>query len=139
LGALSLQRSGRLDQMLRGLGQIPGGVGDLFLPMVYMAPWFMVTLLLATPWLVVRSARRRRVTRIEEDLPLTLELLATLGEAGLGFDAALQRVLASQAADRPLATEFRGFQVDLLAGRGRIASLRRLARRVEVLHFTLFV
>jgi tight adherence protein C len=29
--------------------------------------------------------------------------------------------------------------VDLLAGRGRISSLRRLARRVEVLHFTLFV
>jgi tight adherence protein C len=79
------------------------------------------------------------VARIEEDLPLVLELLATLGEAGLGFDAALRRVLDSQQANRPLAAELRGFQVDLLAGQGRVASLRRLARRVDVLPFTLFI
>ena len=45
------------------------------------------------PLLVVRAARRRLVTAVEQDLPLVLELLATLGEAGIGFDAALARVL----------------------------------------------
>ena len=38
--------------------------------------------------------------------------LATLSEAGLGFDAALSRVLDSVMEDRPLAREFRSYQSD---------------------------
>lgn len=138
-GAALFRAGGTSGRMLLALSRVPGGVGDLFLPFVHVAPWFLLALFTALPALIVRSARRRRVAQIEEDLPLMLELLATLGEAGLGFDAALERILATGNAGRPLVAEFRAFQRDLLAGQGRVASLRRLARRVEVLHFTLFV
>ncbi len=139
LAAYLLYAGGILRRMERAIGEVPGGVGDLFLPLVFVAPWFVLFLFTAAPWLVVRSARRRRVVAIEEDLPLMLELLATLGEAGLGFDSALQRILGAQSVDRPLLVELRTFQIDLLAGQGRVNSLRRLARRVEVLPFTLFI
>src|SRR5437016_1818566 len=42
LGALvvfSFYRSGTLRKMLRGLEEIPGGVGDIFLPFAYALPW----------------------------------------------------------------------------------------------------
>ena len=41
-------------------------------------------------------------------------------------------MLDSVIEDRPLAREFRSYQADLLAGRTRVDSLRRLARRLEV-------
>jgi pilus assembly protein TadC len=128
-----------VEDSTRALAGLPGGVGDLFLPAVYLAPWLALVLPPALPWLAVRAARRRRVAAVEEDLPLFLDLLATLGEAGLGFDAALERVLSAQAPGRPLAAEFRTFQLEVLAGRPRIPSLRRLARRVDVISFTIFI
>jgi tight adherence protein C len=131
--------SGVTAQMVRGLEVIPGAVGEIFLPFVYIAPWALATGLACMPWLVVRAARRRRVRDIEQDLPIYLELFATLSEAGLGFDAALDRVLRAQASDMPLANEFRTFQVEVLAGRRRTDCLRRLARRVDVLTLTIFV
>jgi len=91
------------------------------------------------PWLVVRRARRQRVENVEQDLPISLELLSTLSEAGLGFDSALSRVLYSVIEDRPLAREFRTYQSDLLAGRTRVEALRRLARRLEVSSVTILV
>jgi tight adherence protein C len=77
--------------------------------------------------------------QIEQDLPLTLELLATLAEAGLSFDAALQRILDSQPATRPLASEFLQFQSELLSGLPRMQALRQLARRIQVISVTIFV
>jgi pilus assembly protein TadC len=109
------------------------------LPVIYVGPWILVTILASVPTLLVRAARRSRVREVERDLPITLELLATLSEAGLGFDAALQRVLESQPADRPLAEEFRIFQMEILAGRPRIHSLRRLGWRLDVMPLTIFV
>ena len=41
--------------------------------------------------------------------------------------------------DRPLAREFRTYQSDLLAGRTRVESLRRLARRLDVSSVTILV
>ena len=49
------------------------------------------------PTIVVRAARRARVRAVEQDLPLVLELFATMGEAGLGFDAALAKVIRARA------------------------------------------
>jgi tight adherence protein C len=130
------------DQVHRGvhiLTDFPGGVGELFIPLVYVAPWTPLFVCTCLPWLFVRAARRRRVAQLEEDLPLTLELLATLAEAGLGFDAGLERVLAALAPTQPLAQELRAFQAEVLAGRGRIASLRRLSQRIDVLPFSVFI
>jgi len=118
---------------------IPGGIGDVFTPLVYCFPWFAFGLALMLPIGVVQRRRRRRVEQVEQDLPLALELLATLSEAGLSFDSALARIIESGLADRALAGEFRSFQADLMAGRSRVDALRRLARRLEVSTMTILV
>ena len=134
-----LTAAGLSDRLLRGVAVIPGGVGDLFLPAVYLGPWLPAIAAACLPWLAVRRSRRVRVQQFEQDLPIYLELFATLSEAGLGFDAALDRILKAQPPGRPLAAEFRTFQTEVLAGRSRVRSLRRLARRVDVTTFTVFV
>jgi len=111
---------------------VPGGVGETFLPVVWVAPWIIAIGLLSLPLLIVRSARRQRVSMIEQDLPLAMELMATLSEAGLGFDSALIRILKTRLAGRPLAEELRMYQADLLAGRPRVESLRRLSSRIRI-------
>jgi len=73
-----------------------------------------------------------RVEAVELDLPLTLELLSTMSEAGLGFDAALLRLAETRLAERPLAQEFRSYQADMLAGRPRVQCLRRLSDRLRM-------
>ena len=111
---------------------IPGGVGETFLPVEWVAPWIISIGLLCVPLLMVRAARRERVSTIEQDLPLAMELMATLSEAGLGFDSALIRILKTRLAGRPLAKELKVYQADLLAGRPRIESLRRLSGRIRL-------
>lgn len=138
-GTAVLLMSDAVRNGARALERFPGGVGELFIPLLYVAPWALLFGGTALPLLVVRAARRQRVARFEEDLPLTLDLLATLAEAGLGFDAGLDRVLGALAPNRPLAQELRQFQADVLGGRGRVVSLRRLARRVDLLPFSVFV
>ena len=134
-GALAMFALYRLDFVARTaavVSEIPGGIGDVFTPLVYCAPWFAFGLLLLLPIGIVQRKRRRRVEQLEQDLPLALELLATLSEAGLGFDSALARIMESGLSDRALAAEFRSFQADLVAGRARAQALRRLSRRLEV-------
>ena len=121
------------------LYEVPGGVGEVFLPLAWIAPWVGGLSLFAIPFLIVRSRRRRRVTQTEQDLPVTLDLLATLAESGIGFDAALDRILDTQSPARPLPQDLRIFQVDILAGRSRIEALRRLMARVDVAWFSIFV
>jgi tight adherence protein C len=124
--------SGLQGLMERNVVLVPGGVGETFLPVVWVAPWLIAIMLVCLPLTVVRSARRRRVAMIEQDLPLAMELMATLSEAGLGFDSALQRILKTRLAGRPLAQEFTMYQSDLLSGRTRIESLRRLSSRIRI-------
>jgi tight adherence protein C len=132
LAAGSLYFSGLHQLMLAATAAVPGGVGEVFLPAVYAAPWLIAGLLAGLPALVVHRARQRRIEAIERDLPLALELLSTLSEAGLGFDAALARLHETRLAERPLAGEFRTYQADLLAGRTRVQSLRRLSDRLQM-------
>jgi len=111
---------------------VPGPAGALVALVLEAGPAILFLGLALAPWLRVRAARRARVESIEQDLPLTLELLATLGEAGHGFDAAVERLLASQPRQRDLARELRLYQRDVLGGRPRTEALRRLADRVDV-------
>lgn len=134
-----LYSTGTIDIAADFIRSIPGGVGNVMVPFAFAAPWFFIAVLTLAPTLVVRSIRRRRVLEIEQDLPLLLDLLNTLSQAGVGFDAALDRVLDAGAPNRPLAKELRSFQADNLAGRSRIDSLRRLMRRVEVPVFSTFI
>jgi tight adherence protein C len=136
---LAARGAGLTDVLFTKIASLPPAIGDLLVPVGYLAPWTVLLMLMLLPWLTVRRARRQRMEKVEQDLPISLELLATLGEAGLGFDAALARVLDSVAEDRPLAREFRTYQSDLLAGRTRVESLRRLAHRLEVSSVTILV
>ncbi|MCI0682414.1 MAG: type II secretion system F family protein [Gemmataceae bacterium] len=137
--ALAAIISGLVQDGVTAVSLVPGGLSDILLPLVYLAPWFALAILAAIPTMIVRATRRRRVARVEQDLPITLELLATLSEAGLGFDAALERVLQSQPGERPLAQEFRNLQMEILAGRPRIQCLRRLSWRLDVMPLSIFV
>lgn len=120
---------------IRGLvvtvAEAPGGLGDTLAPVLVTVPYALAILLALAPTLMVRSARRMRVAAIERDLPLVLELLATLAEAGLSLDAALARVLEGQGGERPLIAELRAFQRDLSAGVARVNALRQLAARTD--------
>jgi len=131
--------SGLQAFMERTVVLVPGGVGETFLPIVWVAPWIIAILLISLPVAIVRSARRKRVAMIEQDLPLAMELMATLSEAGLSFDSALLRILKTRLAGRPLATELTVYQADLLAGRPRIESLRRLSGRIRISSISILV
>ena len=133
LGAATLfLLSGLQGVMERTVVLVPGGVGETFLPVVWVAPWIIAILLICLPITTVRSSRRKRVAMIEQDLPLAMELMATLSEAGLSFDSALLRILKTRLAGRPLANELNLYHADLLAGRPRIQSLRRLSGRIRI-------
>ncbi len=137
--AFAIRGAGLTDELFKNIARLPPGVADLLIPIICLAPWTVFLILVLMPWLVIRRSRRQRVEAVERDLPISLELLATLSEAGLGFDAALARVVDSVTEDRPLAREFRTYQSDLLAGRTRVESLRRLAHRLEVSSVTILV
>ena len=121
------------------LRAIPGAVGEVFLPLLWVSPVLAVGVLVGMPTILVRARRRKRVRMIEQDLPLSLDLLATLAEAGLSFDAALESVLETQRNQRPLADEFRLFRLEILTGRSRIDSLRNLKDNINVPWFSIFV
>lgn len=128
-----------VDLWVNLLASIPGNVGEVFLPLAWGGPWLCGGLMAAVPVLVIMSRRERRIREVEQDLPLMLDLLATLAEAGIGFDAALEKVLQSDSKKRTLAVEFQAFQLDVLAGRTRIQALRQLMKRVDVAWFSIFV
>jgi tight adherence protein C len=132
-------RSTVVPSIVATVSDIPGGVGELSGAMFEAAPWLVLIVISLVPVLVVRSARRRRVRELERDLPLVLELFATLAQAGLGFDAALSRIVESQPAERPLTAELVNFQRDLMGGTPRLLAFRHLARRVDTMAMTIFV
>ncbi|MEM9177654.1 MAG: hypothetical protein AAGC67_20785, partial [Myxococcota bacterium] len=96
------------------------------------SPWLLGLAVAALPTLLVRRDRARRVEEIEQDLPLVLELLATLAEAGLGFESAVDELLRAQPAGRPLADELRLYQLEVSTGARRAESLRSLSSRVDL-------
>jgi tight adherence protein C len=140
LGSIFLLTKFRvMDGMVDALSTIPGGLGDALAGVLKGAPYIILVIFAAAPALVVRAARRARIEAIEQDLAPILELLATLAEAGLGFDSAIARVQESESADRPLSEEFLIYQRDNLGGIPRLESLRKLARRAEVVSVSIFV
>jgi tight adherence protein C len=138
-GGLVLALAGVTARAAAHLSELPAGLDNILLPLAHVLPWTLPLVLGALPWVRVRRARQRREEAVEQDLPLLLDLFSTLSEAGLGFDSALERILQTQPAGRPLAEEFRTFQKDVLAGRPRVPSLRRLGRRLDVVSFSIFV
>lgn len=139
LVAWTLSTSSLTATSMQWLDELPGGVGALLMPVLKVGPWIVAIVIASLPWIWVRAGRRRRVREVEEDLPLTLQILATLARAGLGFDASLTRVLDSSQEDRSLHEEMHDFRVELLSGIPRVQAWRRLTRRVEVIALSIFV
>jgi tight adherence protein C len=86
---------------------------------------------LPNAWLSSRVTERKR--KIDEGLPDVLDLMVTCVEAGLGLDAALQRVAGEMALARPvLAEELTLTFLEVKAGTRRTEAFRRLADRTGV-------
>jgi tight adherence protein C len=137
--AIVVMQSGLIPNAVEAAGGIPGGVGDLARPILSGGPWIILVLCAFVPWVVVNSKRKKRVREIEQDMPVTLELLATMSESGLAFDGALDKVVGSGEVKRPLFQELRTFQVETLGGVPRVQCFRRFARRVEISSVSIFV
>jgi tight adherence protein C len=104
----------------------PLELGVLVAISVFAAGYYVPTV-----WLKLRV--RARQLDIERGLPDTLDLLVTCVEAGLGLDAALQRV----ASETKLAWPLLGDELELAflevkAGIARTEAIRRLAHRTGV-------
>ena len=127
-----------LRSLVETVSNVPGAAGDLLAAILQGGPWILFVVAGLVPMLIVRTARRARVRAIEQDLPLALELFATMAEAGFGFDAALSKIVRARGGDRPLIAEFVNFQHDMLAGMPRIQALRQLARRVDITALSTF-
>jgi tight adherence protein C len=134
-----LKRLGTIENMQQSLAIVPGGIGDVMAAVAGGTGYILFAICTAAPLLVVRAARRKRVEMIEQDLASVLELMATLAEAGLGFDSAIARIQESESGGRPLAEEFRIYQRDVLGGIPRPMSLRRMAARVDLTSVAIFI
>ena len=86
-------------------------------------------------WLSNRIAQRQLTIRRE--LPDMLDMLTISVEAGLGFDAALAKLVANTRG--PLAVEFARVLQEVQAGAERAEALRHLAQRTEAPELDTFI
>jgi tight adherence protein C len=106
-----------------GYAFIFGGIGAAF-------GWF-------GPELLLRSKTQARQKEIQRALPDALDLLVISVEAGLGFDAAIQRLVEKR--DDALATEFARVLAEMRVGRSRRDALKDMVLRTQVQDLNNFV
>jgi tight adherence protein C len=87
-----------------------------------------VGLILPETWLNGKVAKRR--ADIQSALPDVLDLLCISVEAGLGFDAAIQKV--AEKFKGPIGEEFQEYIKEVKLGRSRVEALRGLSRRTDL-------
>jgi tight adherence protein C len=93
-----------------------GGIVGLYLP----------------DFILERKAKRRKIA-FEEGFPDAMDMLVVCVEAGLGLDAAIQRVGKELQISHPeLSTELKLVSLELRAGKGRADALRSLADRTAM-------
>lgn len=109
--------------------------GQTVLALVFAA--FGVVFGWFVPDVLLRSKRRNRQTAIERSLPDALDLLVISVEAGLGFDAALQRMVEKK--DNALTWEFGRMLAEMRVGRSRREALKDLVARTQVPDLSHFV
>lgn len=91
------------------------------------------------PALWLRWSVSRRETQLRLEFPNALDLLQIAVEAGLGFDAAMQRVAREVAPVSPeIAAEFAVVQSEILAGRDRAEALFDMGKRMGIEEATSF-
>jgi tight adherence protein C len=137
--AYEISRGEMVASMVEGANLVPGGVGDLALPFLYGMPWIVFAIVALAPLVYVRMSRQKRVRAVENELPVALEMLATLSEAGLGFDAAIARLTGVHPGSTPFLDELRLYQTEILGGVSRIQALRKMKSRLDIPPVTVFV
>ncbi len=100
-----------------------GGVGVAF-------GWF-------APDVLLRSKTHARQKKIQRALPDALDLLVITVEAGLGFDAAIARLVEKR--DDALSAEFARVLAEMRVGRSRRDALKDLVLRTQVSDLNNFV
>ena len=121
----SFARRGLLDELLRNIALLPSGVGDLFLPIAYLAPLDCV----ADRWRSCRgwsfAARGGNAwKRWSRTCPSPWNCWPRSAKRGSVSTPRCRAVLDSVREDRPLAREFRTLSVRPLGGQnaGRVLS-----------------
>jgi tight adherence protein C len=89
------------------------------------------------PDLILRSKTRARRKAIQRSLPDALDLLVISVEAGLGFDAAIQRLVDKRS--DALALEFARVLAEMRVGRSRRDAFRDLGDRTQVADLNSFI
>ena len=89
------------------------------------------------PLLVLQNMIKQRKKRIMKELPEVLDLLCVSVQAGLSFDASLEKITARMHGD--LIDEFRRFQDDVRMGMVRRSAMKALAARCELQDVSLFM
>jgi tight adherence protein C len=82
-------------------------------------------------WLRIKTARRKE--RITKAFPDALDLLVVCVEAGMGMDAAINRVAGEiRLTSKELSDEFKLMSLELRAGKSRREALKNLALRTDI-------
>jgi tight adherence protein C len=89
------------------------------------------------PDLWIRDEMTRRQRRISRALPDSIDIIAISVEAGLGFDAACQRVASKSRDD--LSFEFERYLLELRLGKSRKEALRNIIWRTGVPDLSQFI
>lgn len=84
----------------------------------------------ALPWLWVAQRRARRMERLQQQLPMALDLMGRALRSGHTLSSAL-RMVGDEVAD-PLGTEFRQLCDEVNFGMPMVEALSRLSRRVPL-------
>lgn len=92
--------------------------------------WYM-------PWMLLRSMVDRRKEAVIKKLPDALDLMTICVDAGLTFNAAMQKV--DEKWDDPLANEFGRVIHEMQLGKSRRQSMRDMADRIDVPDVTSFI
>jgi tight adherence protein B len=109
--------------------------------LIMPSPWWTLPVYLAgfgcAPFLLVLRSRRKRLRKMEEQLPDTLDLMSRAMRAGHAFLSALQ--MAGTEAPDPIAREFRITAEEVNYGVAMQEALTNLAVRVPVSDLRFFV
>lgn len=103
--------------------------------LVYILVGIFLGFILPAMWL--RAITDRRKQAIVKKLPDALDLMTICVEAGLAFNAAMQRV--TEKWDDPLANEFGRVLQEMQLGKSRRQALRDMVDRMEVPDVTSFI
>jgi tight adherence protein C len=121
---------------------VGAGIGAVILMFVDVAFLFvgiiiggLLGFLLPEIWLSRKIAARQKA--IVRALPDALDLLVISVGAGLGFDAALNRVVSK--ADNPLTREFNRVMQEMRVGRARRDALKDMVQRTDVPDLSNFI